>query len=90
MRPDHRAHLIAGFAIGFSVSVTFKRDKQSFGWGASAGTLAGLGKEFNDGRLNMKALSKGQPQPHTVEMADAGFTIAGALIGAYIGHLLFR
>lgn len=49
--------------------------------GVLAAALAGAIKELADMAANADAKDAGQPPPHSVEVADLLFTLAGGLLG---------
>lgn len=81
MTEDKRLHFIAGIAIGFVTSfcvAVFQGIGLGFLAGLGCGLFVGVAKEFLDWNL----------PDHTVEAADAGYTVYGSFFGALIGSVL--
>jgi hypothetical protein len=91
---DKRMHFAAGFAIGATATLSFKwggaKPKTAMSFGIGTGTLAGVGKEVHDKMQNDAARRMGLPPPHSVEVADAAYTIAGAALGSWVAYKIVK
>jgi threonine dehydrogenase-like Zn-dependent dehydrogenase len=93
--PDKGMHLIYGAglsALGAAVAMVLAPAGYTILAGLVAGPLtalaAGAGKEAWDRFANKRAVAQGQPEPHTVERADAIFTVIGSVPLAAVLALL--
>ncbi len=70
---DKQMHFGGGAVIGLMTTLATKNK-----WhGIFAATVVGVGKEIYDSK---------HPQSHTADWKDAAATIAGGVLGAYIGQ----
>lgn len=94
VQKDKVGHLAGGMGLGLGTSMGVKvsfgarvQPKITFRAGVGSGLIAGVGKEVLDHRANMALQAQGRPKVHGVEAADAGATLAGAVLGAYLASL---
>lgn len=73
---DKVAHALAG-AVVAALALPFG-DR----WAVAAITAAAVGKEAYDAWANRRARAQGLLAPHTVDAADAGWTVLGGLLMA--------
>ena len=93
-KQDKRDHFFGGMLIGATATVVIRwggvQSKPSARIGFAIGTAAGFGKEYQDWRANKDAARLGLPAPHSVEAADAAYTIAGAALGSWLAYELVK
>ncbi len=78
MAYDKWLHLSAGFIIGAVLGGYTGKPIVAI----LAALAAGIAKEGYDAMMNARAKKAGLPPPHSVEFADAAYTVAGGVLVA--------